>query len=72
MYTSIIESIGVWQYIIRSALLPRTYLCPVKLPTVVYVSMVHELVRYMKSVNMHGEKIKEDLNFFQNVFKTFY
>jgi len=21
--------------------------------------MVHELVRYMKSVNMHGEKIKE-------------
>ena len=32
MYT--IESIGVWQYTIRSALLPRTYLCPVQLPTV--------------------------------------
>ena len=24
--------------------------------------MVHELVRYMKSVNIHGEKIKEILN----------
>jgi len=23
-----------------------------------YKYMVHELVRYMKSVNMHGEKIK--------------
>ena len=24
--------------------------------------MVHELVRYMKSVNMHGEKIKMYIN----------
>ena len=39
IYTRTIESIGVWQYTIRSAVLPRTYLCPVQL---------HELVRYMK------------------------
>jgi len=45
MYT--IDSIGVWQYTIRSALLPRTYLCPMQLP--------------MKSMNMHGEKIKTQI-----------
>jgi len=28
-------SIGVWQYIIHPALLPRTHPCPVQLPTVV-------------------------------------
>jgi len=28
--------------------------------------MVHELVRYMKSVNMHGEKIK-DYPFFKKI-----
>ena len=34
--------------------------------------MVHELVRYMKSVNMHGEKIKIICQLFRGIWASSY